>query len=378
LTCIEDIKERKKHILEKMLFMCELNKKNVFITKQIFDIHGEYKLNIYQGDTLLFDPVVAFGISHFDIIVGNPPYNKGGIRSHTGKQLSVNNEKNETIWPNFVSTCLTWLKDDGFLVFITPLSWLKKSHSLHKTLLSKHIIWMKLWDNMQSKKMINAVIPISLYILKNTLNIEKNKTEIISNFRRRNLTTLSNEYLNKDYSIPLAYHTIFNKLTDFIEKNNLKLEYHNKTVKSIGTKKRVPLSYNLKDNLAVDTITIKDGIMVKTTNEIHLDADKDKLIIANKSSFIGSFIDNSRLSLTGSDKFYILGENLELILKMLNFKISYMICHYTKYRQDFLEKEVFSYLPDIRKLNIKDINENEFYKLIGLTDNEIKSFDIKK
>ena len=60
---------------------------------------------------------------------------------------------------------------------------------------------------------------------------------------------------------------------------------------------------------------------------------------------------------------------------MLKFKISDIICHFTKYRQDFLEKEVYTYLPDIRKLGIKDIDEKKFYQLIGLTQDEIKLFD---
>jgi hypothetical protein len=37
----------------------------------------------------------------------------------------------------------------------------------------------------------------------------------------------------------------------------------------------------------------------------------------------------------------------------------------------FLEKEVCNYIPDIRKLGIADITEDEFYKLIGLTKQEI-------
>lgn len=46
-----------------------------------------------------------------------------------------------------------------------------------------------------------------------------------------------------------------------------------------------------------------------------------------------------------------------------------------KYGQSFLDKDAFMYLPDIRKLKIKDINEKQFYKLIGLTQEEIKLFD---
>ena len=364
---IKNDNDRKKHILENMLYMCELNKKNVFICKQIFDINDEYKLNIYEGDSLILDYNKEFGVDKFDIIMGNPPYNKGGIRSHTGKQLG---EKNETIWTKFVELSFKLLKPNGYLVFINPLSWLKKSHSLHNLILEKHILWMKLWDNSQTKDRINADIPISLYILKNFMNTH-NKTIITSVLKRRNLISLSTTYLNSKYSIPLAYHNIFDKLRNFIEEYNLKLEYNTKTVKSIGTKVKIPLKYELEDMLAVDTFTIKEGIMVKKTTEMHPDVNKKKLIIANKSSFNGAFIDDGKLSLTGNHKFYIKGENLNIFLLIFKFKISDIISHYTKYGQDFLDNEAFEYIPDIRKLNITDIKEEEFYKLIGFTSDEI-------
>jgi hypothetical protein len=372
---IKDVKTRKKHILENMLYMCELNKKNVLACNQIFDINNEYKLNLYEGDTLEFKPFEIFKVKQFDVILGNPPYNKGGIRSHTGKQLG---EKNETIWTKFIEKAFKWLKPNGYLAYINPLSWLKKSHSLHNIMLEKHIIWMKLWDNIKSLAIINGKIPISLYVLQNKLNIDKHKTEIISEIQSKKLTTTSNEYLNKDYSIPLAYHSIFNKLINFIETKNLKLEYNTKTVKSTGTKTKIPSKYKLEDMLAIDTYRIKDGLMVKKITEKHPDMDKRKLIIANKSSFAGAFIDEGKLGLTGSDKTYIIGDNLELIQKMLKFKISDIISHFTKYRQDFLEKEVYTYLPDIRKLGIEDIDEKKLYKLIGLTQDEIKLFDKNK
>ena len=52
---IKDEKERKKHILENMLYMSELNKKNVYVCRQIFDINNEYKLNLHNGDSLKLD-----------------------------------------------------------------------------------------------------------------------------------------------------------------------------------------------------------------------------------------------------------------------------------------------------------------------------------
>jgi hypothetical protein len=359
--------DRKRHIIENMLYMSELNKKNVFVTCQIFNMNNLFKLNINEGDTLKLD-INVWNLTKFDVIVGNPPYNRGGIRSHTGKHLG---EKNETIWTKFIERSFEWLKSDGFLAFINPLSWLKKSHSLHNEILSRHVVWLKLWDNSQSKNVMNADIPISLYVLQNTTNDLK-KTEIIGELKRRKLVTSSNEYLNPKYSVPLAFHSIFTKLVNFIEKNNCVLEYKTKTVKSTGTKIKLPIEYTLQDNLAVDTYTIKEGILVKMATEQHPDLTKRKLIISNKASFAGAFIDDGKLSLTGTHKFYILGNNLELVQKLLSFKITSIIESYTKYGQDFLDCDAFKYIPDIRKLGMDDITESEFYTLLQLSECEIK------
>ena len=370
--------QRKKHIIENMLYMSELNKKNVFITKQIFNLNNEYNMKLYEGDTLELNIVKQWEIpfKSFDVVLGNPPYNKGGIWSHTKQMIG---EKREVLWMDFITKSFNeWLKPNGFLVFINPLYWLKINNEIHNDMLEKHIVWMKLWDNSQSKSMINADIPISMYILHRITNINKNKTEITSVLKRRNLTTTSNEYLNKEYSIPLAYHSIFNKLANFIETKNLKLEYKTKTVKSTGTKMKIPLNYKVEDMWAVDTYTIKEGLMVKKASEEHPDKTKRKLIIANKASFAGAFIDEGKLNLTGCNKYYITGEKLDILLKMFNFKIINIITHFTKYTQDFLDKEAFKYIPDIRKLNIDNIEELEFYKLIGLTNEEIKLFNNTK
>ena len=66
---IKSRKERKKHILENMIYMCELNPKNVMLCKMImggrrwtiknetdegwdFEEEMDYNLNIYEGDFL--------------------------------------------------------------------------------------------------------------------------------------------------------------------------------------------------------------------------------------------------------------------------------------------------------------------------------------
>lgn len=368
---IPNIDDRKRHILENMLFMSEINSNNVHKCKQVFKEECDVNINIYEGNTLTLN--LTNSIGQFDVIVGNPPFNSGGIRSYTGSQ---SNGKNETIWTKFVIKSFEYLKPNGFLLFITPLTWLKKSHPLHTIMILKRIIWIKVWDNLQSMSLINANIPISFYLLQ---MCEPNNTNVIfeSVIKRKKLNMMTyvtfDSNSNSNNSIPLAHHSIFNKLLAFINLNNLHLEYKYKTVKSIKQQLKIqlPLTYELEDNWAIETHTLKYGLMVKKSIQRHPDADKRKLIIANKSGFIGAFIDEGKLGLSGYDKIYIMGDNLELLLKLLSFKICDIICQYTKYRQDFLEREAYVYIPDIRKLGIKDINEHELYQMIGLTEEEI-------
>jgi len=356
---IPDEEERRVTILEKMIYFADINPFNIYVTNMILDPAGKYKLNAFTGDSLEME----FDFK-FDIIVGNPPYNKGGVRSHTGKLLG---DKNETIWPKFIKFELSILREGGVLASVNPLSWLKSSHSLHH-LLDNHIVWMLLWDNIKSLSTINAKIPISSFVMINEKNKDK-LTTVDSFIQSKSVITTSQTLLSSQYTAPLAYHSIFDKLRDFI-KVNRKLSVKRDTVK-IDKKYpqiKLPKDYKLSDSYAVDTYRIKDGIIVRKTEHKHPAADKRKIIIANKASFAGAFIDNGRLSLCGNHKFYILGDNLENLLKLLNFKLFKLVTHYTKYGQDFLENCCFDYIPDIRN----GIKEKDLYKQLRLTEEEIK------
>ena len=67
--------ERKKHIIEKMLYFVDLQAKNVFFTMQRLGDGTDYEFNYYVGDSLEFD---YWGWLEFDVVVGNPPY-RGGL-----------------------------------------------------------------------------------------------------------------------------------------------------------------------------------------------------------------------------------------------------------------------------------------------------------
>ena len=60
-----------------MIYMAEYNINNIEICKKIFE-SNKYKLNLFHGDALTLNINKEWGIDKFDVIVGNPPFNKGG------------------------------------------------------------------------------------------------------------------------------------------------------------------------------------------------------------------------------------------------------------------------------------------------------------
>jgi hypothetical protein len=111
--------KRKKHIIEKQLYMGELNKKNCFVLKQIFNINNKYKLNLYEGDTLNINFKQTFKLDRFDIIIGNPPYNKE-VKIHN-VSLPLYNE--------FIEYYLDKCK---MLSFVVPSRWFAGGKGLDK------------------------------------------------------------------------------------------------------------------------------------------------------------------------------------------------------------------------------------------------------
>jgi len=110
--------KRKKHILENMLYMSEIGRKNVEITRLVFN--GEkYKLNLYQGDTLKLDTKEEWGVEKFDVVLGNPPYNE-----------NPDNSKDPHMKPVYQDWIYKLNELSQMLLFITPSKWFSSSDKL--------------------------------------------------------------------------------------------------------------------------------------------------------------------------------------------------------------------------------------------------------
>jgi len=128
----EDEKTRKEHIIKNMLYMVELNIKNVDVSRKIFGKSA----NIYHGSFLEDGWKDAFKIDKFDIIMGNPPFQK----AQEGKREGVRGGR--TLWDKFVIKSLEYLIENGYLAFIHPPAWRGLGE------------FSKLWDLMKNKQLI--------------------------------------------------------------------------------------------------------------------------------------------------------------------------------------------------------------------------------
>jgi len=392
MNVITNRKKRQRHILEKMLYMAEISPDSIAVLKHIF-CSKQYKLNIFEGSFINTDEGIAVYPPHtsFDIVVGNPPYNQGGIMS-SKKDVECKLKK-KVLWNAFIDKSLELLKDKGYLLFIVPLSWLKSSNKSHNAILTRTLISLELWDASNSYREIDANIPLSIFLLMNTPNIYETPTDIEAKFIRntgRYISGRYREYLDPLFDIPFAFHSQILKLSRYTYDNmcGLNRQTTKSSLTSINERKQlnkktdglIEMSYedlmNVKaeDNYLIDTyLNTKGCYLVNKLSSPSPEASIHKLILCNKSILTGCIIDKGKFSLSpSSPNVFFTSDNLTLLHKMLGFKLIQILSQTTKYHMTLLNREIGKFIPDLSKMGFDDIEEDAFYDLIGLTEAEKK------
>jgi hypothetical protein len=168
---------RYKHIMENMIYICELQAKNVFLYMYAFDPKDEYALNIYNGSYLdsNFDAHMAeLGVEKFDIIVMNPPY----------QVLQDGNTKSQAIWNLFVKKTLEIsLSVDGYLVAVHPSGWRNVDgmfKNIQMLLKSRQMLYLEIHNEKDGLKTFGAETRYDFYCVRNTENLGNFNTKIKS------------------------------------------------------------------------------------------------------------------------------------------------------------------------------------------------------
>jgi hypothetical protein len=367
---------RRKHIVKDMLYMVELNSKNNVIAKNLFKkLAPGIEPNIIQMDRkngFLADVDMKFPnrtVNEFDIVMGNPPYNKGTIlRKHTIKvranikEMGLEDTKRESLWTQFVLNIFTKniIKKNGYLLFITPINWFHPEVSgVREILLSKQVDFIRIIFLEQSKKMFggSGELTTAYYLIQNK---EQTKPTKIIDMRNQQDTIR----LNPDSIIILAYNSIYDKVCDkstlFMKTDSIK----STTVKKCdsGSNKQIIGIYN-------------DGLIkyVKT-NEKHPLTNTPKIII-NGYTYPRYYYDKAgeygKFSKDGTN-FIIVGEDLDKVKDYFDTKLSALLLNYIKFTQKKIDPK---YYPDVRTLPLKKITDETLADYFGFTKEERAAID---
>lgn len=153
---LPDHVERKKHIIEKMLFGVEIQQKHVDASVERLDAK-QLKHNIICADALKFD---FWAGKQFDVVVANPPYQ----RPREGRAIG----QKTALWDKFVVLTLEkLLKLEGLMCFVHPARWRKPEDKLWAKLSAKQLLYLEIHNDADGKKTFGAATRYDWYVLKN-------------------------------------------------------------------------------------------------------------------------------------------------------------------------------------------------------------------
>ena len=366
---IPDDTKRCKWIIEEMLYMVDINGKNNLIARRLFEkLCPGAKSNIEKIDSkngfLTDKPLVFNGkeLKTFDIIMGNPPYNRGGINrpdTRKNKKLAAyvgeKKQKKETIWNKFVLQSYKYLNKEGFLLFIHPVGWFHSGDydNVREILLQKEISYIRIYHKSQSKKVFGGKgeITVAYYCLQNKPSTASTritgmdgKVEIVK--------------LHPNSIILLNNTSIINKC---IEKSSFwkdnKNFKHTTTLCNEGSYKQIKGIYH-------------DGYIrfVKTSKK-HDDQDIPKIIISGATYPRIYYDKKGEYGVTGSGPNYWIGSEKELKLldSFLKTKLAAFLTKELRFRYGFSE---FKYFPDITKIDIGKITDESLADYFSFTKEE--------
>jgi len=351
--------ERRKWILEEMLFMCDISIKNLFLLYKLFDENNEFKLNVYRGSFLEegFDKHMkeVWGLEGFDVVVGNPPYQDS---DSSGKKKP----NSDNLFTLFVKKSINICNENGYFLKITPPSWMTPSsqNSLVRTFLNMNLKHLNIFD---SNKYFNVGSDFSWYLVQKCEY--KNDTRII--------------FLNKTDKKKYDEHIDFSKYKlNFLPNiiNGLSISILNKIMVNDMDKIKVNKDYILESRKPVIS-KIKDDIFIyenfhtggkKLYSSIkHPNHDSIKVLIS-VSGYVNPIIDIGENGTT-QGCFYILCdsiENAENIRNLFNSKL-YRFIH-----SSICKWSGWNNMDILNMLPIVQINDDEgLYEHFNLTQEEI-------
>ncbi|MAU36316.1 MAG: hypothetical protein CMD14_02965 [Flavobacteriales bacterium] len=339
---IKNIEERRKHIIENMIYMVEIQQENIETLKNIFGKNA----NIFNLD------FVTDSIKHikFSYIIGNPPYNINGV-----KKVPTNREKNkkkdgQTLWFEFIKTSLKLLVKNGKLIMIVPSIWMKPNKSKAYDFMCQYQIdKIHCLSNTETNKIFNgnAQTPTCYFLLKNT----KSNNNI--NIFDVDKSTYVKYNIKINYPIPIFGAHIINKFMKYVNLygslNVIKTNMPSKNVK-LNTTYSKDFPYKNINSAKISSVGNKPYLDIKYSNESCKYYKQIKLILPHKMYGFPYLDTDGSYGICNRDNYVILDDNIDnlnIVKEFLSTKTALYIYEATRYRMKYLEKYAFKFIPNI-------------------------------
>jgi tRNA1(Val) A37 N6-methylase TrmN6 len=359
---IPDLKERKKHIIQKMIYMSELQRENIIILNKIFGIQA----NIIQGDFLDYND------KQFNIILGNPPYNSQGLKKVPSNKQDKKINDGKTIWPEFIKHAMNLLKGDGELITIIPSIWMKPDKKkIYNFITNYKIKKLRCFSNTETNKIFNknAQTPTNILYLKKS----SNDYQVL--IYDKDMDDYVNYLYSKGEPLPVFGASVLTKIKT---SKNLKVIKTNCPSKKIEFSKIRTFDFPYKNIRTCKLSGLKPYLITEYSNKKLLNYNKKKLILAHKMYGFPYLDINDNYGVSTRDNYIILSENENELIKIKEFlstKTALYLFECTRYRMKYLEKYIFELIPDINKIKNfpKTINDDSIAKFYNLSEKEINA-----
>jgi len=363
--------KRRKHILENMLYMVEIDKLNVFLLKKVF-CGNTYKLNIFEGsfiketnnkkvDILFGDkPMNKKGNlefekkveknKEFDIILGNPPFQN---TDENGKRKAILNN----LWEKFLSYSYQLLKKNGYLLFINPTGWMTNGFKYKYIFYKNWLIYLNI--NECDKWFPSVGSKFSYYLIQKTT--QKKETIVVCKYNKKNYNSILLLDNNIEFIPSLLTKESLSIINKFYKNKLEKISFnsssdlhHHKKKENIGecNKKFIyPIRHTKKN------YNLCSSIQHKLFN-------KNKILL-NISGDLDPLYDNGKLGMTEAQMYLLTDKKKYVnILNSKLYKFIFQICKWS----GFNILSIFKKIPFITE----NKTDEELYKIFKLTKDEIK------
>ena len=358
-----DNTEKSEHIIQNMIYMCELREENILLLKSLFGKDS----NCHHGNYL------EYSNDNFDYIIGNPPYNCNGI-----KKVPTNNQKNKkhdgkTIWIDFVKHSVTLLKSNGELLFIIPSIWMKPDREKTYDFITQYKIRKLIcMNNTQTNAFFKGEAQTPTCLLYLTKAANDYQVDIydqdISDY-------ITYTYHDQD-PLPVFGASILQKIK--IDDQQLQLpKVHKTNMPPKGTilssKKSKTAPY---PNIRTTVLKQLDPqLVIQYSNKPQAFYGKKKLIMPHKMYGFPYIDYDGVYGICNRDSYVICHDDntiLERLTQFFKTKTALYLFETTRYRMKYLERYIFQLIPDITQLEHfpQEINDTTIADFFGFSDKE--------